>query len=235
MNQETDRAGLAASEPLEDGRTWTDVAYEALHRDIVSGHRAPGERLRLERMRQHYGIGPTPLREALQRLAADGLVLAIGNRGFTVAPLDAREFGDLNTARTAVETQAISLSLERGDPAWEARVAGAAYRLAKADKTLRAQASGPSDSWAEANRIFHREVVSACGSRWLIRIRDQLDVQCERYRRASVALRRAERDLGAEHRAIAEAVLARDIGTAQRLTAGHYEQTTELLVAELSA
>jgi DNA-binding GntR family transcriptional regulator len=219
---------------LADGRTWTEIAYDALRHDIISGHRAPAERLRLDRLRRLYGIGPTPLREALQRLAADGLVTAIGNRGFTVAPLDAGEFEDLNTARTALEVEAIRLSLAGSDAAWEARVAGAAYRLAKADAALAKGDAGPTDAWAEANALFHHAIVSACGSRWLLRLRDQLDAQCERYRRASVALKHAERDLGAEHRAIAAAALDRDAEATAALTAAHYRRTTDILVAELS-
>ena len=92
---------------VETGETLTEAAYRAIRRDIIRGVRAPGERLRIERLRQLYDIGPTPLREALQKLSTEQLVLSEGNRGFAVAPLDFREFMDLNIARTDVELAAL--------------------------------------------------------------------------------------------------------------------------------
>ena len=71
-----------------DGGTLADTAYARLRNDIIIGARAPGERLRIEKLKAIYAIGPTPLREAMQKLAQDGLVVSEGNRGFTVAPLD---------------------------------------------------------------------------------------------------------------------------------------------------
>ena len=205
--------------------TLADAAWARLRQDIVSGVRIPGERLRIDRMRQLYGIAASPLREALQRLSAEGLVLAEGNRGFTVAPLDPDEFADLTRARVAVERECLRLSLGRGDSAWEAEVVSAAYLMAKADSDL---APG-TDAWEKANTTFHRAMVSACGSVWLLRVRDGLHTLAERYRRASVESSRTLRDLGAEHRQIAEAVLRRDAALACELTAAHYGKTeTEL-------
>ena len=243
MSEHAGMAGTKVSEsrmasvvPLEGagGRTLTEAAYMALRNDIIAGVRPPQERLRIDRLKQLYNIGPTPLREALQRLAADGLVIAVGNRGFSVAPLDAAEFEDLNVARTAIETQAARLSIARGDAEWEAGVAGAAYRIAKADAALKSDSAGISPAWEVANDHFHWTTVSACGSDWLLRARATINDQCARYRRASVALRRQDRDLEAEHRAIAEAVLARNADAACSLIEAHFQATTRTLVAELS-
>lgn len=228
------QAQLDVSPGANENRTLTEAAYEALKHDIISGVRAPDERLRIERLKQLYGIGPTPLREALQRLAADGLVLAIGNRGFTVAPLDADELDDLNTARTALETQALRLSIEHGDADWEAGVVGAAYRLRRADAMLKREESGALDEWAISNDGFHFAIVSACGSQWLLKLRETLNAQYERYRRASVSLQRQNRDLKEEHQAILDAVLDGDADTACRLLAEHFNATTRGLISELS-
>ena len=88
-----------------DADTLALRAYRQLRVDIIRGIRAPEERLRLEMLKTVYGIGPTPLREALQKLSADGLIIFEGNRGFMVAPLSVEEFEDLNTARTALEKE----------------------------------------------------------------------------------------------------------------------------------
>lgn len=209
----------------EPGSTLADIAWRRLRNDIVSGDRQPGERLRIERLRELYGIGPSPLREALQRLSAEGLVVAQGNRGFAVAPLDPEEFADLTRARIAVEKEGLRLAILNGDTAWEAKVVSASYLMSKADR----ETSPGTDAWEQANTAFHGAMVAACGSRWLLRVRDSLQILAERYRRLSVGSVRSTRDLGSEHEAIARAVLERDVETACDLTTAHYAKTEEEL------
>jgi DNA-binding GntR family transcriptional regulator len=211
------------------------MAYDALRQDILSGVRAPSEKLGIDRLRTLYRIGPTPLREALQRLAADGMVIATGNRGFIVAPLHAAEFQDLNLARTVVEKEAIRLSIQNGDGEWEASVVAAAYRLTKLDATLQTEKPCSMEEWEAANRDFHFATVRACGSSWLLRVRKLLHDQCERYRRTSVSIRRQTRDLKAEHQAIADAVVNRNADLAAELVERHFDVTTKVLVDELKA
>ena len=161
----------------DGGTTLTDTAYAMIHQDIISGVRPPEERLRIERLSRLYGIGPTPLREALQRLAADGLVIATGNRGFSVAPLEPEEFADLNTARTVLEEQMLRMAIAKGDSVWESRVVAAAYRLAKVDTRLRTGDADLMADWEAANREFHLTTVAACGSKWLLHVRHLLHNQ----------------------------------------------------------
>ncbi len=215
--------------PRAEGETLADAAYRVLRRDIIHGGRPPGERLRIERLKALYAIGPTPLREALQKLSQDGLVVSEGNRGFAVAPLDPAEFADLNTARTALEKGAIRLSLARGDDAWEARVVAASYLMRKEDTGLARSEGEVSESWIRANAEFHLAIVSACGSRWLLKVRAGLMDLCERHRLAAVGRGRGARDLAAEHAAIAEAALARDADRAGALTEAHFARTADAL------
>ncbi len=231
MDMEISRGPLS----VDPGMTLTDAAYRTLHRDIITGVRSPNERLRIERLSRLYEVGPTPLREALQRLAADGLVIATGNRGFSVAPLEAAEFEDLNTARTVIEVQMLRMAIEKGDSVWESQLVGAAYRLAKLDVVLKTGDHDALSDWEVANSDFHLATVSACGSTWLLHVRQLLHNQCDRYRRASVDLKRGERDLAGEHRDIAEAVLDRNADRAAHLVAAHFRLTTEFLLQELSA
>src|SRR6056297_1984723 len=146
-----DNAPVAISE----GETLVEAAFRRLRHDIIAGIRPPGERLRLEKLKAIYRIGPTPLREALQKLSADRLVMTEGNRGFTVAPLDFAEFEDINTARTAIEKEALRLSLARGGDAWEGGVVAAAYLMNKEDSALRPDLDRVPDSWERANAAFH--------------------------------------------------------------------------------
>jgi DNA-binding GntR family transcriptional regulator len=212
-----------------EGETLVDAAYRGLRQDIITGVRPPGERLRIERIKALYGIGPTPLREALQKLAQDGLVVTEGNRGFRVAPLDPAEFADLNTARTAIEKEALRLSIARGDTDWEARVVAASYIMAKEDAALSSASGAVPDSWERANTEFHAALVSACGSRWLLRVRAGLHDHCERFRRASVYQRLGARDLAAEHAGISRAALDRDAERACALVERHFALTAAIL------
>jgi GntR family transcriptional regulator, carbon starvation induced regulator len=159
---------------MSEGKTLVDAGYRRLRHDIIAGIRPPGERLRIEKLKAIYGIGPTPLREALQKLGQDGLVVTEGNRGFTVAPLDAAEFEDLNLARTVIEKEALRLSIARGGNSWEARVVAASYIMAKEDEALTLVPDRVPDSWERANGEFHAALVSACGSAWLLRVRSGL-------------------------------------------------------------
>ena len=215
----------------DNAQTLTEFAHRAIRTDIIRGVRPPGERLRIEKLKQIYDVGPTPIREALQKLSAERLVLAEGNRGFTVAPLDIEEFRDLNTARTELELAALRLSLALGDDVWEARVVAASYIMKKEDAALVASGGRVSDGWERANAAFHAAMVGACGSHWLLRTRDALQDQCERYRRVSVRRERGTRALNTEHAEIAEAVLARDADQACTLTRRHFERTAEALAA----
>lgn len=214
---------------LQGGETFVQVAYRALRADIIRGVRAPGERLRLERLKTLYAVGPTPLREALQKLCQDGLVRFEGNRGFTVEPLDPNEFADMNVARTAIEKEALRLSISRGGNDWEARVVAARHIMRKEDQRLAESGTGISDAWESANTAFHTALVSACGSHWLLRVRDGLHDLCERYRRASIYRQSGARDLMAEHHDIAEAALARDADAACALIEQHFAATAATL------
>ncbi|WP_299359668.1 FCD domain-containing protein [uncultured Paracoccus sp.] len=220
---------ISRSEP-----SLVEQAHTLLRRDIVSGERAPGEKLRIERLRAIYGIGPSPLREALQRLAADQLVILNSNRGFQVAPLDPEEFRDLNRARIALETAALRLSIEHGGEEWEAGIVAAAYSLEKQDRLLLTGEMQDFEQWEQLNARFHTALVAACGSRWLLKQRGVLQEQCERYRRASVYHARLERNLLDEHRDLARATLARETETACRLVTEHFDKTGQSLTALLA-
>ncbi len=206
------------------------TAYAGLRRDIIAGIRRPGERMRIERVRLLYEVGPTPMREALQRLTAEGLVVAHGGRGFQVAPLSAAEFVDLNVARTEVELAALRLSLAHGDERWEANVVAAGYLLERADRLLAGNDSAAAiDRWEEANRAFHTALVAACPSRTLLEVRAAINDKCERYRRATLLQVGARRDIHDEHRSIMQSVLDRDLPVACERLRTHFQNTVSQL------
>jgi len=90
---------------------------------------------------------------------------------------------------------------------------------------LAADGAAGLNAWVGRDEAFHRAMIAACGSRRLLRVREGRHGQCEGCRRASVCLRRGVRDLGADHGAIAEGVLARDADLAVARTRAHCAAT----------
>lgn len=223
---------MLAGKPKNDEapETQAEAALLQLRADIISGIRSPSERLRIEKLREIYGYGPTPIREALQRLSAEGLVIAQGNRGFLVASLDPLECADINIARIEIEKAVLRLAIPKGDDAWEGRVVAAAWQMRKADVALKEGAIDLLD-WELANRNFHLSVASACSSMRLLEVRRILNDQYARFRLSSVAYDSKGRNLAAEHAEIAEAALARDVELSCLLIERHYRTTEEALAA----
>jgi DNA-binding GntR family transcriptional regulator len=206
--------------------TRTSELVARLREDLLAGALAPGEPLRLAVLRQRYAAGLTPLREALFQLVAEGLVTTEDQRGFRVAVVSKADLTDLTEQRVFIESQALRRAIERGDLAWESRVLAAHHRLANTPMLV-ADSAVLTAAWTEAHREFHRVLVEACGSTWLLRFRDVLSDQCERYRRWSIR-NKPGRDVAGEHRRLAEAVLARDAERAVQELAAHYWRTAEL-------
>jgi GntR family carbon starvation induced transcriptional regulator len=123
----------------------------------------------------------------------------------------------------------LRLSIAKGDTEWESKVVAASYLMRKQDIALAQITSGVPDSWEDANTAFHSAMVTACGSKWLLKVRASLHDQCARYRRASVYQKLGQRDLDAEHQAISEAVLSREVDLACELTAQHFALTATSL------
>jgi len=151
-------------------------------------------------------------------------------RGFRAADVRWEDLADLTEQRVFLESQAIRLAIKRGDLAWESRVLAAHHRLAGTDRL----ADGTADlaeEWVMAHREFHRVLVEACGSPRLLRFRELLSDQAERYRRWSIR-QEPGRDVAGEHRALAEAAVARNTDLAVQCLADHYWRTARLCQLE---
>jgi DNA-binding GntR family transcriptional regulator len=89
-----------------------------------------------------------------------------------------------------------------------------------------------SEGWAAAHAAYHAALTGACDSPWLLRLRELLFAQSERYRRLSVPMADVDRDLDREHRDLMEAVLARDVARAKSLIAQHLALTASILLQQ---
>lgn len=216
-------------------RSLVEAAYETIRQDILKGVLAPGLKLRFEMLRERYGVGASTLREALTRLVGEALVTSEEQRGFRVAEISLDDFADLTAARKLVEVEALRQSIIFGDDAWEGALVGAFHRLAKVEEKLAEGSVELRDEFEQRNRDFHFTLIAACPSRWVKHMHGILFQQSERYRRISLAARFEPRDVHAEHKAILEAALARDVDLACRLEAEHIEKTLALLSRNIAA
>lgn len=210
--------------------TLSDQAHIVIRNDIVSGKFKPGQRLRIGQLSKHYNIGASPLREALSKLSSEFLVIFEAQRGFSVAEINAQELKDVSQVRCQLENDALSRAIERGDDKWETGIVAAFYNLGKAETRRKDNPETGPDEWEMRNREFHQALVAACDSEWVKRLRDLLYYQHERYRRISLEHPEPGRDLQAEHKAIMDATLARDVKLAVRLSEEHIDLTTKAVL-----
>lgn len=227
-----------------DGRTeaagdasLTDKVCRMLRADIIDGEFGADQPLRLEFLKERYGISFSPIREALNRLQSEKLVVSTAARGFRVAPLSIPEMWDTIDTRILIDCQALRKSIAHADNAWEAALVGAFHAL----KLTKAR-PGPQDAedLEKEHGHFHAQLIAACGSNWLINLSAQLYMQTERYRRPYFknldhhppAGRRNVED---EHAAILEAAMARDADLACALLARHYRETGLAIVKAIES
>jgi DNA-binding GntR family transcriptional regulator len=212
---------LAGSGVLEGHRTLADRAFAALHDAIVAGHLAPGERLPIEELGDALGMSAMPIREALRRLDAAGLVENIPHRGGRVTELSVPDLAEVYEARLALEPLAVRRAAERFG----------AGEAALATQRLRALDELPDEhspeSWA-AHTAFHFALYEAADSRWLLRLIEPLWETSQRYRlAANVAPRlRARSD---EHEVILRACVDHDAELAARLLYNHLTRTANVV------
>jgi GntR family carbon starvation induced transcriptional regulator len=211
-----------------------DTAFAILREELVCGRLEPGSRLGVDQLRSQYGFGATPIREALSRLVGTGLVQAIAQRGFRVAPVSQRDLDDVTEHRIALEVRALRDSMQHKDPEWDAAVISSHYLLAKAEEALTNRTSTAFDDYERCNRRFHEALVAACSSHWTLHFRTQIYDQHERYRRLSMRFApRRSVDVRKEHRSIQEAALRGDADAACDFSAQHILRTVGDIRAEL--
>ena len=229
----------AASEGGGEPATLGEAAYQRLRADIVVGTFRAGEPLRLEALRQRYGLSFSPLREALMRLQSERLVLSTALRGFSVAPLSRTEIEDATDTRILVESEALRRSMRNGDDDWEAGIV-AAFHALNLLVERQSRASGKAEAadlfaMEERHHHFHRALISHCRSPRLLDLADQLYVETQRYRLPNYfggVLGKRRRDAAAEHREIMDATLRRS-EEAVHLLAAHYRKTADIIEASI--
>lgn len=196
-------------------------AYGALRHDIIFGRLKAGASLRLEALREEYGVGISTLREALARLTAEGFVETGGQRGFSVAAMSERDLCEIADLRALIEGHALAQSIRAGDTEWEARVVAAHHRLHRMEVRMQAGDAEAPPLWKHYDREFHQALIAACGSRTLMAAHA---VAFDRYIRYQMQRLTDRGEISArEHQELLQAALGRDGEGAQRILRRHIE------------
>lgn len=207
-------------------RSRVDDVERALRRAIIAADFAPGERLSADALSSKFNVSATPIREALARLAGEGLVTYYSQRGVRVSPISLVEMDELYEIRGLLEPLAIERSVARADDAARTEIARLYERMVDAGRgDIRALSAADYEAYEQAHVAFHQATLNECGSSWLIRLAGTLSSHSLRYRHASVQLRERHRVVADEHREILEACLTQDPERASRALLAHIENT----------
>jgi GntR family carbon starvation induced transcriptional regulator len=205
--------------------TLTDQIADELRKDIINGTLAPGQRLTTVDLTVRYQVSATPLREALQHLAAQGMVDIDPRLGTSVPPISRAHLHDTYAVREMLEVAAVTRSIEKADTAWAARLGELFAEFQEA--VNKGDRNSGVLSWSAAHRAFHEGLMANCDSPWLKSLINMITDHSERYRMLSARL--GVRDPIAEHAAIYQAAVSLDADAAAAALQQHLRLTVEVL------
>jgi DNA-binding GntR family transcriptional regulator len=197
-----------------------------LRADIIEGAIQPDEKLKIDALQRRYTFSNTPLREALNRLAGERLVVVDERRGFRAAPVSLRDFRDLTEYRLVLELGALSAAITHGGDDWEADVVAAFRRLEAFESRQGDQRPSSSPEWIARHKSFHMALLSGCMSTRLLTACGGVFDEAERYRYLARKTARPGRHTGDEHARLMDAALSRDAHLATALLRNHVMKTS---------
>jgi len=204
--------------------TTPDLIADALRDEIRRGELLPTQALRQEELAERFGVSRLPVRDALLRLEAEGLVVVYPNRGAFVVEFSADEVREIYDLRLLLEVDA----LQRAVP--EMREADL-ERIERACDTAERGAVGP--AWGELDRAFHQALYAPSARPRQLAMIEGLRGTVDRYWWAYQELHAHTADWIRDHRALVAACRRRDTATAGRLLEDHLRRAGDLVVARL--
>ncbi|WP_326565621.1 GntR family transcriptional regulator [Amycolatopsis rhabdoformis] len=216
---------MATPPPLERRTdTYAGRSVDVLRGMVRDGQLQPGQRLNEVELARALGISRGPLREAIQRLASEGLLAVVPHRGAYVRTFDAGELRDLYELRTALETHAVRLAARRADT----------EDLRDLEELLRAteEVLESDVDTAYPNEFdFHHRVVALSGNQSMLRAFADANNQIQLARSRSGRQPRRARDAFQEHREVVRAIAEGDAELAARLLGEHLQHSLDNALA----
>jgi GntR family transcriptional regulator, carbon starvation induced regulator len=213
------------------GRSLTEDVYAEIRQAILHGEISPGDRLHLGELAAAKQVSLGVVREAVTRLASEGLLESTPQSGFRARTLSQQNLADLTWARCEIEGLTVRESVTHGDTEWEASLVAAHHVLSATPPHIDG-AMNP--AWMIAHRRFHTALAAACPNATLVSIRQRLFDEAELYRHWSARGPGSRRDIGAEHAAILAAALTRDATSCVASLQQHLRYTAQFVVENLN-
>ena len=207
--------------------TLASAAYQRLREEIITAELSPGSKLKIRNLCERFEVGLSPMREALSRLATEGLVRQFDQRGFTVAPLTESDLIELTMARCWLNEIGLRQSIEKGGAIWEEQIVLSYHRLSRAKRLINDNPADRSAEWSTAHMQFHQALIAASGSRWLTNICAQLFEAAERYRHLARRYGRSRNAIN-EHKTLMECTIERKADQAVDVLNRHFWKTTNM-------
>jgi len=202
----------------EEAEAVSDDGYRRIRSDIVFGRLRPGQKLKLDGLKETYGVSVSTLREILSRLTAEGFVLAEGRRGFEVAAVSIENLKELAELRLLLESHAMEVAFANADVEWEGRVVSAHHKLASTERLMKSEIGEP-EQWKRYDSEFHQALISNCGSRVLMEAHALVFDKYFRYQMVAFNYRGGEPAV--QHKALLDCALKRDAATAKIILITH--------------
>lgn len=211
--------------------TAASTAFATIRGEILDGTLPPGQRLKIDALCKRLDSSINPVREALNRLSAEGLVRLEDQRGFSVAPVSLDEWRELVRGRCLVEGAALREAIANRTPEWEEGIILALHWLSRTPRFADDTTRKTNPEWEPRHHAFHNALLVTCKSRMVLEFCEDLRDRSDRYRRVAALSPKARKTYSEEHRQIADAAIAGDADGAVGLLTTHYQRTLEVVEA----
>lgn len=206
-------------------RSQTRRAYDELKRRILDNELPPGTQALEQQTAEWLGMSRTPVREALIRLAQEGMVEVRPRHGMRVLPIAIADLREIYDLLAGLEATAADILARRGLNAVEAAELEGLLKGMTA-----ALDAGDLTTWAEGDARFHRRIVEMSGNQRLIMMVETIREQSHRARMATLQLRPKPVASNEEHAAVVAALRRRDGEAAVKLLRAHRLRSARLLI-----
>ncbi len=211
---------MASSVKLPRTRTqWVD---DRLRDAILEGALPPGTPLRAEELADRWEVSPTPVREALQRLAGVGLVELRPQRGARVADASVQDVEEVYELRMLLEPVALAESLARTDDELRAEIERTCAGYEQALRSAR-----PLGELLGAHRAFHAALLARCPNQRMLALIEGLAEHSQRFQVLAIGAPRGHHDVIAEHRTLCDHAVAGRIDDAVDFLRSHLQATLD--------
>ena len=214
--------------------TLTESVTQAIMDDIVHGRLKPGSKLRMGELKTLYGMGASPLREALTRLLSLGFVTNESRRGFRVATVSYEDLVEITEVRKLIELRALELSIRKGGKPWEEQIVMQMARLRHAILSQRSNQGTLNPASDGVHEDYHRALIAGCDSPRLIGLQETYYDLAKRYRLLVFQVKSTRDEFLARHEVLTDIVLSRKASKACDELGRHLELLLAGLPEDLS-